>query len=163
NPRMPSSVRAQTTATSAIEPLVIQSLVPSSTHVPAEVRRAVVRIPPGSLPWSGSVRPKHPTASPVAMRGSQACFCSSEPYRERALDGHEAAQPTVDGLELEAGQAVRHGAGARAAVARQRHPEQSHPAELRYQLDREPALGEPPTGERHRLLGEEGSNSLLDV
>ena len=38
-----------------------------------------MRIEAGSLPASGSVRPKHPIASPVAIRGSHSCFCSSEP------------------------------------------------------------------------------------
>ena len=35
---------------------------------------------PGSEPESGSVRPKQPTASPVARRGSHFCFCASVPY-----------------------------------------------------------------------------------
>ncbi len=79
-PRMPSSVRAHTVATSARLPLVIHILVPFSTQsLPS--RRAKVRIPAGLLPKSGSVRPKQPIASPVAIRGSHSCFCSSEPYR----------------------------------------------------------------------------------
>ena len=40
----------------------------------------MVRIEPGSEPASGSVRPKQPIASPVAIRGSHCCFCSSLPY-----------------------------------------------------------------------------------
>src|ERR1700733_8332756 len=57
NPRTPASVIAQTTATSAIEPLVIHILVPSITQsLPS--RRAEVRIDDGSDPASGSVRPK---------------------------------------------------------------------------------------------------------
>ena len=59
-PRMPSSVRAQTTATSAIEPLVIHILRPSSTQSAPSRRLARVRMPAGSEPWSGSVRPKQP-------------------------------------------------------------------------------------------------------
>ena len=43
--------------------------------------RAKVRIPAGLLPKSGSVSPKHPIASPRAMRGSHARFCSSDPQR----------------------------------------------------------------------------------
>ena len=77
-PRIPSSVPAQTTATSATEPLVIHILVPLSTQ-PSPSRLAVVRIPAGLEPKSGSVSPKQPIASPAAIRGSQACFCSSEP------------------------------------------------------------------------------------
>ena len=42
-------------------------------------RRAVVRIWDGSEPASGSVKPKHPMASPRAMAGSHRCFCSSDP------------------------------------------------------------------------------------
>ena len=42
-------------------------------------RRARVRIEPGSEPASGSVSPKHPIASPAAIRGSHSRFCSSEP------------------------------------------------------------------------------------
>jgi hypothetical protein len=47
-------------------------------------RRARVRIEPGSEPASGSVRPKQPIASPLAIRGNHARFCSSEPQRQIA-------------------------------------------------------------------------------
>ena len=77
-PRTPSSVWAQTTATSAMVPLVIHCLEPLSTQE-SPSRRAVVRIPPGLEPKSGSVRPKQPMASPVAMGGIQRSFCSWEP------------------------------------------------------------------------------------
>ena len=77
-PRIPSSVRAQTTATSATFPLVIHILEPSSTQS-SPSRFALVRMPEGLEPKSASVRPKHPMASPAAMRGSHSCFCSSEP------------------------------------------------------------------------------------
>ena len=77
-PRTPSSVRAQTTATSAIEPFVIHIFVPLRTQS-SPSRRARVRIEPGSEPASGSVRPKQPIASPAAIRGSHSCFCSSDP------------------------------------------------------------------------------------
>ena len=81
-PRMPlapsSSVCAQTTATSATEPLVIHILVPLSTQS-SPSRLARVRMPAGLEPKSGSVRPKQPIASPAAIRGSQVCFCSSLP------------------------------------------------------------------------------------
>src|SRR2546426_2733296 len=69
-PISPSSSLAQTTATSATEPLVIQSLVPLRTYAPPS-RRARVFIPPGSEPWSGSVRPKQPTRAPVARRSEE--------------------------------------------------------------------------------------------
>ena len=75
----PSSSFAHTTATSAIEPLVIQSFVPFRTYsLPFFDARVV--IDPGSEPWSGSVSPKHPTAAPVASGGSHFSFCASEPY-----------------------------------------------------------------------------------
>ena len=74
-----SSARAHTIARSAIPPLVIQSLSPFSTQSDPR-RRAVVRMPPGSEPKSGSVSPKQPIASPRAIRGSHSCFCSSDPY-----------------------------------------------------------------------------------
>ena len=78
-PRTPSSsVRAHTTATSEIEPLVIHILLPVRIQS-SPSRRARVRIEPGSEPESGSVRPKQPIASPVAIRGSHCCFCSSLP------------------------------------------------------------------------------------
>ena len=38
-------------------------------------------MPPGSEPWSGSVRPKQPIAAPLWRAGSHRCFCSSEPKR----------------------------------------------------------------------------------
>ena len=92
-PRTPSSsVRAQTTATSAMPPLVIHILVPLSTQSPPS-RRALVRIPAGLEPKSGSVRPKQPTTSPAAMGGSQRRFCSSEPYFQI---GYMASEPWTE-------------------------------------------------------------------
>ena len=34
---------------------------------------------PGSLPWSGSVRPKQPTSSPLARPGRNFSRCASVP------------------------------------------------------------------------------------
>ena len=79
NPRIRSSVRAHTTATSATDPLVIQSLVPLRTQSPEASRLATVRILAGLEPASGSVSPKQPSFSPAAMPGSHSCFCSSLP------------------------------------------------------------------------------------
>ena len=78
-PRIRSSVRAHTTATSATEPLVIQSLVPLSTQSPEASRLATARMLAGLEPASGSVRPKQPSFSPAAMPGSHSCRCSSLP------------------------------------------------------------------------------------
>ena len=77
---MPSSVRAQTTATSAIEPLVIHIFCPFRIQS-SPSRRARRAHRAGSEPASGSVSPKQPIASPAAIRGSHCCFCSSEPQR----------------------------------------------------------------------------------
>ena len=79
----PSSVRAQTTATSAIVPFVIHILAPFRIQSEPS-RRACVRIAPGSEPASGSVSPKQPIASPRCIAGSQRSFCSSEPQRQIA-------------------------------------------------------------------------------
>ena len=47
----------------------------------------------GSLPWSGSVSPKQPIASPAAIRGSHSFFWSSEPYFQI---GNIASEPCTD-------------------------------------------------------------------
>ena len=87
---MPSSVWAHTTATSAIPPFVIHIFVPDRIQSPPGSRRADVRMPDGSLPKSGSVRPKHPTTSPLAIGGSQRSFCSSLP---KVQIGHIESEP----------------------------------------------------------------------
>src|SRR3984885_11994381 len=92
NPRMPFSVTAHTTAISAIEPLVIHILEPLRTQS-EPFRFAFVFILEGSEPWSGSVRPKQPTASPDAIRGSHSSFCSSVPYFQI---GNMASEPWTD-------------------------------------------------------------------
>src|SRR5215467_6477981 len=82
NPRtapLSSVARAQTIATSAGVPLVIHVFSPFSTQ-PSPSRRAVVFMPAGLEPYPGSVRPKHPIASPDCSLGSHFCFCCSEPY-----------------------------------------------------------------------------------
>ncbi len=76
---MPSSVCAQTTATSAMDPLVIHIFEPDSTQSPP-LRRAWVRRLAGSDPPCDSVSPKQPMASPRAMAGSQRWRCASLPY-----------------------------------------------------------------------------------
>ncbi len=59
-------------------PFVIHIFVPDTIQsLPS--RRAAVRMCEGSLPKSGSVRPKQPMTSPAAIFGSHSCFCSSEP------------------------------------------------------------------------------------
>ncbi len=77
----PSSLRAQTVATSATVPFVIHIFEPFKIQSEPS-RFAVVRIDPGSEPASGSVNPKQPIASPSCIGGSQRCFCSSLPQRQ---------------------------------------------------------------------------------
>ena len=62
----------------------MKRFAPSSTHEPPSApssNRAVVRVPPESLPAPGSVRPYAPMTSPRAIGTSQRCFCSGEPAR----------------------------------------------------------------------------------
>ena len=60
--------------------LVMNALAPSMTQSPvASSRRARVRVAPASLPASGSVSPKAPSARPAQRSGSQRWRCSSEP------------------------------------------------------------------------------------
>ena len=73
-----SSVLAQTTAMSAIVPLVIQALLPLSSH-PSFARRARVLMLAGFDPEFGSVNPKQPMISPAAIPGRYFCRCSSLP------------------------------------------------------------------------------------
>ena len=80
NPRIPPSVRAQMMANPAMLPFVIQRLVPFRIQSRPSLR-ARVCMPAGLEPKSGSVNPKHPITSPLAMAGSHRCFCSSDPYR----------------------------------------------------------------------------------
>ncbi len=81
-PRVPGPpVRAHTTITPAREPLVIHCFCPRSRHPPG-TRSAVVRMEPGSLPASGSLRAKAPQrCSPEVSRGTWRCRCASEPKR----------------------------------------------------------------------------------
>ena len=77
-------VRAQITARSAIDASPIHRLAPLITQSsPAWL--AVVVMLAGSLPDSGSVRPKQPISSPEAIGGSQRSFCASVPNFAMAL------------------------------------------------------------------------------
>ena len=78
NPMTPSSARAHTIATSAIDALVIHIFEPLRIQSDPS-RRAVVRMPPGLEPKSGSVSPKQPISLPAAMPGSHCSRCSSLP------------------------------------------------------------------------------------
>src|ERR1700761_7407988 len=94
-PRTPSSVTAQTIATSATEPLVIHILRPLRIQSdPSRLARVVIAA--GSEPASGSVSPKQPSSSPAAMPGNHCCFCSSEPNRQIANIANEPCTDTID-------------------------------------------------------------------
>ena len=74
-------MRAHTTNTPACAPLVIHCLAPSMIQsLPS--RRAVVRMPPGSLPASGSESANAPAShSALASFGQTRRFCASLPKR----------------------------------------------------------------------------------
>src|SRR5262249_49417357 len=73
-----SSDFAHTSATSAMVPEVIHIFSPFRRYsLPTFL--ALVRMPPGLEPKSGSVRPKHPIFSPLAMAGNHFSFCASLP------------------------------------------------------------------------------------
>ncbi len=76
---MPSSVRAARATTEERSPLVTQALLPLTMYS-SPSRRARQEILRVSLPASGSERDSAPRRSPVAMEGSQRCFCSSVPW-----------------------------------------------------------------------------------
>jgi hypothetical protein len=64
----------------SVPELVMNALLPLITHSPPS-SRAVVRVPPASLPAPASVSPKAPSASPLHSCGSHCAFCSSVPKR----------------------------------------------------------------------------------
>ena len=72
------SVTANTSATSAFLPVVMNCLTPLSTHS-SPTRSARVRIAEASEPACGSVRQKQPRSSPRASCGSHQFFCASLP------------------------------------------------------------------------------------
>ena len=108
---MPSSVCAQTIATSARLPLVIHILAPLMTQSPPS-RFALVFMLAGSEPPCGSVRPKQPMISPRAMRRQVALALLfgavgvDRVHAQRALHRDEAADAGIAALELLADQAV---------------------------------------------------------
>src|SRR5918999_4308574 len=83
-----SSVRAQTTATSAIVASPIQRFSPFKTQSEPSFLAKVFMLA-GSEPAVGSVRPKHPMASPLAIGGHHPCFLASHPNLWMALMASE--------------------------------------------------------------------------
>ena len=64
-------------------------------------------MPAGSEPWSGSVSPKQPIASPAAIRGSHSCFCSSEPCVQIAYIASDPCTDTSDRMPESAASSSR--------------------------------------------------------
>jgi len=78
----PGPVRAVTVMSDVmgVPEFVMNAFSPSMTHSPADSSSvAFVRVPPASLPASGSVSPNAPSARPAHRSGNQRCFCSSLP------------------------------------------------------------------------------------
>ena len=142
NALTPSSVAAQTTATSASAPFVIQCFAPSSVQS-APCRRARVRMRPGSEPPCDSVNAKQPSfvAARELRQPSRALLLRAErmdrTHDEAALHRNAAAHAAVAALELLADEAVRGGLKPGAAVTAQSRAEQSELGEARNELDRE--------------------------
>ena len=144
NPRMPSSVCAQMTATSAIEASPIQRLAPVSTQ---SVRRRRGRRRSSCSPgrcrrWARSARSSR-SARPSAIPGSHRCFCSSEPNLWIALIASEPCtetkvrRPESPASSSIAARPYSTALAAGAAVALQVHAEQAEVAHLRGDLARE--------------------------
>ena len=141
-PRMPpfsSPALAQTTATSAIEPLVIHIFEPLSTQS-SPSRRARVRIDAGvgAVVGLGEAEAADRLARRHPRQPLLLLLLGAEPpdreHREAALHRHQRADAGVARLELEAGQAVVDRRHARAAVALEVHAEQADLAELAGEL-----------------------------
>ena len=72
--------RAVTIDVIDVPELVMNAFAPSMTHSPVAVSStALVRVPPASLPASGSVRPNAPRRRPATMSGSHRACCSALP------------------------------------------------------------------------------------
>src|SRR5258708_3457188 len=98
NPRIDVSwlspfVLAQTIAMWAIDPFVIHIFDPLSSQVPSGRSFAIVIIPDGFEPKSGSVSPKQPITSPPPILGRYFFFCSSLP---NAKIGYIARAPCTE-------------------------------------------------------------------
>ena len=162
----PSSVRAQTTATSAIVPFVIHIFVPFRTQS-APSRRAWVRIVPGV---GAGVRLGEPEAAdrlPRCIAGSHAPSAPPSPSaRSRTSRASPAPRPRcghrVARLELEAGQPVRDRARPGKPVAVEVHSEEPELRELLDDLAREDPLLEPVADLREHVLPHECADRVTD-
>ena len=76
----PVSAVTVTSDVIGVPEFVMNDFSPSITHCPAvSSSRALVRVPPASLPASGSVSPKPPSVRPAHRSGSQRSCCSGVP------------------------------------------------------------------------------------
>ena len=167
NRGFPSSVFAHTMATSAIEPFVIHSFVPLSIQsLPS--RRANVRIPTGLLPKSGSVRPKHPIASPSRHLAEATRVSDPRCPNDGSRTSRATLAPTrscarrVSGFEFHARDAVGHRTRAGATVAVQMHAEQPERPQFSAELARQMSCFEPLCDVRKNTVAHERTNRIAD-
>ena len=122
-PRMPSSARAHTTATSATEPLVIQVFSPLRIQSAAVAPARVVSMPAGirSEPRFGQPETADRGAGLQSRQPLLLLFLAAEGedgiHHQRALHADEAAQAGIAALQLLHDQAVLDVVHAGAAVA----------------------------------------------
>ena len=143
-----SSERAQTTTTSAIEPLPIQRLAPSSTQ-PSPSRRALVSSATESEPCAGSVSANAPIASSLRHRRQPALLLllgaeqRDRLHRQPGLHAEERAEAAVAAVQLHVDEAAGERAHARAAVALDVLAVEAELGEPAHQRPRQ--LGAPPS------------------
>ena len=144
-----SSDRAHTTTTSAIEPLPIQRLAPSSTQS-SPSRRALVSSATESEPCARLGQRERPDLLQLRQRGQPALLLLLRAehvdrlHRQPGLDAEERPEAAVAAVQLHVDQAARQRAHARAAMPADVlavEPELGHPAHQRpRQLGRLPVL-----------------------
>ena len=163
----PSSVRAQTVATSAMVPFVIHILAP--LRIQSEPSRARVRAHRARV--GAGVRLGQTEAADrlagVHRRQPALLLLLGAPlpdreHRQRALHRDGAADAGVARLELEAGEPVGDRARAGEAVAVEVHAEEAELAQLRHQLARQDPLLEPVADVRQHVLAHEGAHGVAD-
>ena len=137
----PGPVRAVTVtkAVISVPELVMNAFSPLITHSPAaSSSTAVVRVPPASLPASGSVRPKPPSVRPAHRSGSQRLLLllgaeavdrvGAEADARLERDGHRVVDP---GQLLDGDAEHREVAAAAAVLLGERDAEQPELAHRR--------------------------------
>ena len=144
---------------------MIQVFSPSRIQ-PEPSRRARVSMPAGFDPNPGSVRPKHPMASPALEPRQPALFLllasvgQNRIHHQRALHADETAQPGVAPLDLLHQQSVLDVAHAGAPIAFEIRAEETEASHLRDQLARETRLAEAVADQRQHPLVHELARRL---